>query len=364
MDNIEVIDQVGKGMFNTVFLVKSDNNLFALRRQKIIYSEATSNDPRFSIVRELSFYKWIDDLSVDDSIHFMKMYRYKIYECNFVHEPRIAIPQHEIDLHNKLKKSPHCIDMLVELKDGMLFKLILKKSLTTSQRYSITIQVLYALYLMHRDGYYHGDSHIGNIAYTSCNNDRMIKYTIGDRTYELKSYGYIISFIDYGLVMDTDYVKGNNPYYMIFNIDLANQIGLLMNAPLIFAKNKGKFPQREKLLNVIYTDFKGTYEKMKDILLLLVKGTLLVDELHEIFNNYEGHVIDELGLLAKLDSMGITTFWLNIFVIYKKDIFCKLLSIAYVPNFIDNIDIDYILTNMHNGQYILEHLLKEPHIKN
>ena len=82
---------------------------------------------------------------------------------------------------------------ITDLKDGTLLSIYNKLSL--NEIYSMIIQIIYALYLMHSNDFYHTDLHGGNIMYNKTNN-KSIKIL----NFNLPTFGYIWIIIDYGLI--------------------------------------------------------------------------------------------------------------------------------------------------------------------
>lgn len=67
-------------MFDKVYLVEKNTELFALNRQNVLID-------KHEISRELDFYQWIDSNSTSNQKFFMKLFDYLFYKCDFVHEP-------------------------------------------------------------------------------------------------------------------------------------------------------------------------------------------------------------------------------------------------------------------------------------
>lgn len=227
MENLKIIKTLGSGIFGTTYMVKkiSKKKKYALKTQKILKSYITGGT-KYYMWRELRFYLWINKLKKSDQIFFMKMLDYKFYSnCSYTNKK-------QLDAKNKIVKklinSKHCLDLLLDLKDGTLndlFKLSKRKLLSTKsvskegitnnkskpilsqkQFYSMIIQITYICYLLNKSGYIHNDLHSGNIAFKKIPYNKKLSININDNKYKIKSYGYQWSIIDYGLILHKKFI--------------------------------------------------------------------------------------------------------------------------------------------------------------
>ena len=365
MQNITIIKEIGTGMFNTVYLVEKNGQKYALRRQKILASEIKANKYDSQISREFSFYRQINKFNSIDQLFFTKLYDTLIYKCQFIHKPKhVHNDSAWQKKYHELSESPYCVDMLVGLKDGMLWELIIddvndnnNNNLTVGQKYSIIIQILYALHLMHAHGYSHGDAHVGNIAYIKCEFDKLITIILDKTEYQIPTFGYIISLIDYGEISHKKFgLTTSQEIYTTYNLDIFSQIQLLLNFPLIFIKNKSiKYPQRDKLLHTIFTQYYDIFIKMKNFLISVYHCDR---QIVQIFDNYEKKLINEEKVVAFLKERMLLHPFFNLFVLYKKRDFCQMINIDFVPNFIDDNHIELVLLNTFNQVPVMEFLIK------
>lgn len=356
MEDITIIKKIGSGMFATVYLAEKDNKKYALKRQKILYAHMSEKNYKNSISKEANFYNWINKLNDFDQIHFMKLHEVKFHKCIFVHEPTHLHNDPEWQKkYKELNESPYCVDMLVDLKDGMLWELIINENLSMQQKYSIVIQILYAINLMHIAGYHHGDLHVGNIAYDVCDFDKSITIVLNDVEYQLPTFGHIISIIDYGDVMHNKFYPNEKEIkFMQLNLDIFSQIQLLLNFPLIFIKDKSlAYPQREKLLKYIFEEHYDIFIKMKCFFLSIYNCK---PEYHKFFHDYENSLIDEKEFIINLKNDMLVHPFFNLFPLYAKKIFCDMLKINFVPNFIENYHIELILLNTFNQTPVIKFL--------
>ena len=210
MEDIKILYVLGSGMFGTTYMIeKNDGNKtkkkYALKRQKILKSFITGKT-KYYLWREIYFYSWINKLTNDDQKFFMKMFDYKFYSnCNYVNDNYLH-KYFNNKLIKKFAKSKHCLDLLLDLKDGSVNDLLRSNKLSNKQIYSMAIQLTYICLLLKNSGYSHNDLHYGNIAYIKVPNDSLIKITIDNKQYKFKSYGYQFSAIDYGLILHKKYI--------------------------------------------------------------------------------------------------------------------------------------------------------------
>ena len=107
MDNkIIILKELGKGVYGTTYKVTKDDKIYALKKQKILDSDA-KKDISKSIWREIEFYKWVRKLKSNQQHFFTILYDYTINNtCNFKQD-RIYV-DNNIKLFNFLfSKSPH-----------------------------------------------------------------------------------------------------------------------------------------------------------------------------------------------------------------------------------------------------------------
>jgi serine/threonine protein kinase len=179
---------LGKGVFATTYLVKKGNTKYALKVQK--YSDFNKDN----IKTELEFVdvakKYPDQFMVLEEHWFVEKCKENVGLDN------IKYP--EIKKH---KKSNLCINLLYSLKDGTLdnFKGIFNNDILNS----FIIQMVFIFYLLEKNNFYHQDIHLGNIGYTKTN-----KKTIKIFGFDIPTYGYIFSLIDYGSMTRTVPYKG------------------------------------------------------------------------------------------------------------------------------------------------------------
>ena len=227
MDNIKIIKELGKGLYGTTYKIVKNNKYFALKRQKILKS-FIKKGTKYPLWREINFYSWISKQK--NKSFFMQLYDYKFYSNCYLTD---------ITKEDKLSKSKHCLDLLLDLKDGSL-RLIIDK-LTNKQKISLVIQVLYIINKIREAGYTHNDLHMGNIAYVKVDKSDIIK------DLKIKSYGYQFSIIDYGMILNNKFElnskdKKKHKNNLKYDGDLSKFfIYTLLNIKFAIKKSKDKF---------------------------------------------------------------------------------------------------------------------------
>ena len=281
----------------------------------------------------------------------MKLYDYQIIKCNYVHKPKKIV---DIKLYNKLKKSPYCIEMLLDIKDYTLNELLNKKKLEYNQRISIVIQCLYIFYLMHNSGYYHRDTHSRNIMVTECEYNKIIKIIINNKSYKINTYGYIVSLIDYGMVNHKKFIKNKND--LLFDIEHNMDLFLFIDTCLI-NDEKNIFPYIKNIKHNPYLFLKKLYDE-DYIEYLLTKNQYLglwndID-LIDWFNKFENDNLSKNNYFYK----GIAYEMMQLLCINNRNVFCEIFNIPHFELFIDNDIVQMIKLNLNNEEKTLIYLLK------
>jgi broad specificity phosphatase PhoE len=244
-NKIKIIKSLGKGTNGETFLIELDNQQYALKKQKILESEKDMFDD------EIKFFEWIKKLNANQKKFFMQLYHYRIdNDCKFDFIPiRGNIDKEHI-------KSNLCFDMILELKQNTLDKIINK--LSKQQIISAFIQISFAVFLMQKSEYYHFDSKTDNIAYNKTNNDEINIGNFG----KIKTFGYQYSLIDYGSVLQKEFKLDEYDKKMLeaqkyFNGDIMNMIDYIL------LKNEEIFSQIQE--NKIHLKTKEAHELFMNI---------------------------------------------------------------------------------------------------
>jgi len=250
---------LGYGMYGTVYQIVYRGKKCAMKIEHILESDIKKNI-HSPVWREIDFAKKLGNKYPD---FFLKLHNYEIIEsCSHKQKFSYNITLFSPEKRKKIidtNKSPYCIKKVYSLVDYSLDKIIHKLSI--KQLYSMLIQVSYAVYLLHKYKYTHGDLHAGNIG-VSRTKQKFIK--IGEK--KVPTFGFKYKIIDYGTILHRRYKldgeeKKNYEYY------LKNEYRVIRN--LIFEDKFYQYLQK-KSINVfsINDDFKNSDEnaKLKEII--------------------------------------------------------------------------------------------------
>lgn len=335
MDKIIILKEIDNRPNIIVLLVSINNHEYILERHKL-FPNYQNKPTDFFVWRKISFFERINKLDITDSIFFTKMISYTVHTYNSENIPKL-MPKNKTN--KELDISPFYIDIISESKDGTVDTLINTSKLTIKQKYSIVIQSLYIIYLMHLDGYQHRNIKLSNIHYTRCAYDKILEIKIFDsmdltksaQLFQIKSYGYIISFGDYNRVTNdsfelSDKIKNSHNFFKKYNVDTSFLIDVLL-----LNNNMLKYVRRTQDNPLTHTD----------ILRIIAKKYLEeYNEIKKIFSNIYGNDTDQF----EVDFVQYEIIIL--FEIFYKKEFCDILGIDFVPNFINNEHIELIKFNL------------------
>ena len=229
-DKIEIGKKLGSGAWGDVFLADYNGNKYALKKEKILPRFVTT----FSDSMEMKFYRYINKLPKNEQKYFIKLYGWRIYKCDYIHEIPIFLLERAKDpkwakLIEKYKKSPYCAEYLLEYGGKSLMNMIDKimergEKINIQKMRNITYQVLRAIQIAHKGKFALIDVHAGNV------------------TIENGS----IKMVDYGDVGEL-FPKNDNR-------DVLNVIEMMSNAAYLFKRIdllKRKAPNRIKYIEFI-----------------------------------------------------------------------------------------------------------------
>ena len=260
LSKIKVIKKLGAGMLGTVYLINYDNNIYAMKVQKIFEEEKTKNI-KFPIWRELLFYNDVNKMPLESQKFFCKLYGYKIIEdCKHVQIRPKVFPNKKL-FFNKINQSDICIILIIDYKGSNNLYDFLQNNIPKKQVYSILLQVCKIILILSDLKYSHNDLHAGNI---------MIHST-KDKTFEIMKhkipyYGLQLVAIDYGNVT---YNEDDESYYFLELTEWLFYI--LQNKPKL-EKNcriqKKKYPYEKeypiKYIDFIWQNILSKHEKIID----------------------------------------------------------------------------------------------------
>ena len=258
-NNIKLNKIIGYGVNAITYKIKIKGKYYVYRREKILSEDLdifkdieqdnlasllnkTSND----LIRNIYFNKFINTL---DTNHFLILETYKFKKADY----KVPLEDKNKHIswmvkHNKtVNDSNYSFDIITDLKDGTLNDIY--NILTKHEVYSLIIQIIYALHLMHTNDFTHNDVHTKNICYkkTKTKNIKILGLSI-------PTYGYIFSLIDYGLVDSLKFENGNM-YETVVNKNAYrdNLMFLTVGIFNIYFKKKKEYSVNDKILYLINT---------------------------------------------------------------------------------------------------------------
>ena len=270
--------EINKGRNGTVFRVTKGSKIYALKKQKIpedialelnlkFKNKITISDTTNNYLREIYFNKFINKKSKK---HFAVLYKYKIEESDFQHvlnDSYLNIKPDRKEKNDNNNKSKYTLTYLYDIKDGDLDSIF--KILNRNQFISMLIQILYALYLMHINDFFHNDISLKNICYKKTE----LPY-IKIFNFKIPTYGYIYSLIDFTSVTSINFKYDDSKLLSMYltNNSLNDNISLI-----VFLLNNDNFVD---FLNKSIKNRINDFKKYNNILL----NKKIYDEDIEYFN--------------------------------------------------------------------------------
>jgi hypothetical protein len=270
----EILEELGHGMFGTVYKIKYKNKYFAMKIEHILDEDKTK-DLSSPIWREIDF---IEKFAKKHKDQFMQMYYYDFIDsCD--HEQKYSVDLKNFEKYHrdkliKLSKSNTCIRKIYELVDGNVKDIISK--LSVQQIYSFIIQISIIVKILEKGGYIHGDFHSGNIGYIKTEKE-YIKYG----KLKIPTFGYIFKAIDLGSVLHKRYKLSSRDkiwFKDLFKKELISCLGTSLintdqywnyvednNIKLSLKKDMQKFKKSDlyKLINLQFSDIVDTDNKFR-----------------------------------------------------------------------------------------------------
>ncbi len=212
-DKVKIIKKLGAGIYGTTYLAKYNKNQYALKIQHIFKSSINKNYKN-EMWREFSLYKYISKMKKEDQIFFTNFYDYKIYNnCDHKQERKIHKDHPAYKKLLELDKSPWCLKYLTEYKGNTTLNDFLESGkMTSKMSLSFCLQIAKIVTLLYKGGYSHNDLHPGNIMV----NKTKIKY-FSYNNKKIPTYGYLLSAIDYGEVLNKKFgikYKNYNSFFL------------------------------------------------------------------------------------------------------------------------------------------------------
>jgi hypothetical protein len=319
---MEIIKELGYGMFGTTYKIKENGEYYALKIEHILETELEESlkSPQW---REIKFANHMNSLYKDQ---FIKLYSYNIVD-NCEHKQKYTIDMKHIDKYfqnkiKKLAKSKYCIEKKYELIDGTIKQII--SNLNSKEKYSILAQIAIIIKIMEKYKYIHGDFHSDNIGYIKT--DKKFINIFG---YKIPTYGYIIKAIDYGSVLHNSFqmTKKEKQYY---KKNLYTEFISIINSVMIDRTNFFDYTDansirliynkdKEKILNSKLKNLLSKYTNNPDIIFMLA-DILFPNEFQKIIlgNKYN----ENIEVINYYDSIDFIYFAENKFNLDKIIKYC------------------------------------------
>lgn len=195
MQKYKIQKELGKGMWGTTYLVKEEKTgkKYALKIEKVLSGDLPEETNSY-IWKEINFFK---NFTSKHPKNFITLKEYWFDDtCDHKQKHSIDPSMFGKEMQKLIKetaKSKYCCIKVMSLVDGSLENIM--ESLSYQQLYSMMCQMLWAVSLMHSNGYIHGDLHSGNVGYI-----KTEEKTVKCFTYNIPTYGYRFLPIDYGNV--------------------------------------------------------------------------------------------------------------------------------------------------------------------
>lgn len=315
-----------------------NGNKYVLKRQKIseeMYKDKSTKNP---IMRELELYKWIDTLNKSDSMFFASLEHFELKTCEFNFIPIRG------KLSDEVLNSNYCAEFIISKKDGIVDNIY--NDMTNDEITSCFVQCLYALYLMHKDGFYYMDTKSDNVFWNHTNYDTIKLGKLG----KIKTFGKQYGLIDYGNIINMKFDR-NNIEDIFFSdpkkrkLFLGNDIYLLVDYLLLNIMNVCQFIENDKIgfnrrdiLKILKYIFKYNKEKYINVMnfckdILKISDIYDLDEFLKSDEKYEVFTKDFL-------LRGYAYEVIQMFHIKYKDTFYNILNKLYNVNIENNFVFD------------------------
>lgn len=209
----KIIKELGYGFYGTVFLVEKKGKKYALKIEHILPSHL-KKDLSSPTWREIDFSKNLANKNPDQ---FMQLLEYDfIDKCKLVQKyPSDVVPKNMYFNLKNLKESPYCSIKIYNYIDYTINSFPFQ---SLKEYYSILIQLVYAVYLMHKNGYVHLDLHSGNIGIIKT--DKKYLKIFGKK---VPTFGNLLQIIDFGRVLHKKY-KMNKKEKNLYKLALKKEV--------------------------------------------------------------------------------------------------------------------------------------------
>jgi len=202
IDKVKILKELGHGIMGTVYLVSYKKKNYALKIEHIL--EEDVKDKTSPVWNEIYFAKKLANKYPEQ---FMSLLGYDFIDnCDLKQEYPVDIsifPESKQNFLKKIASSPFCVRKIYSLVDTTLDKIKIK---SLEERYSMIIQLLHIIHLMHSKNYVHADFHPGNVGVI-----KTKKKFINIMGHKIPTYGRIFQAIDYGGVLNKNTMDPKRP---------------------------------------------------------------------------------------------------------------------------------------------------------
>ena len=191
-----IVNKIACGYFACVYLVRYEDqdenfgNVYAMRVSR--YPANKIKEKHNSITNELEFMKF-----ASSHPQFFALLKFKPWferDYKMVDNPVI----HSMPDKPAYNKSPFTLFQIYEYVGDVWINCV--RSLNRAARITSLIQIFYAVMLMNNAGYRHRDLNPGNITIRQVEADMTTDMQLGGTTIKCKTYGWMISLIDFGSI--------------------------------------------------------------------------------------------------------------------------------------------------------------------
>lgn len=280
IDNFELKNKLGSGMFGTVYLAtyKNRKKNYAIKIEKIAKDNIKYNI-NTQDWREIEFSIKFANKYPDQ---FITLYTFDVVDdCKHIQEyANNKIPQHLpqniITRLEEKQSSKYCIRKVYSLLDTSLGSII--DTLKPENFYSLIAQISYCVFLMHKHGYTHNDLHSQNIGVLYVNKNKKIKID----KYKIPTFGYQFKAIDFGNVLNSKY-KLDKDDKKKYKFNMKNELLKILSRLVAFESSDLKI--KRKLINREH--YPLVYEK-------IIKHPLFKKIKKLVFHKEDGYIIFQI----------------------------------------------------------------------
>lgn len=304
LNQVKLNKKIGEGLLGSVYLANAKNNNkkeYAIKIEPILASEIKQNY-RYSFWREVEFANTMSKYP----LHFMKLYDYKItkdddYKIKLDKKKILHSSISEKNYYKRLLNSEYRVVKLYSFVDTTLNKVL--KSWKVFDKvlfYDLFIQIVYAIYLMDKEGYVHRDLHFKNIGINFTQ-----KKTLNIFGKKIPTHGMCVVILDYGEVLHKKYIlSGSEKQIIAYENDLFVVLNFVYDFEdfiKYYQKELGSIEYRSPVkINAKYEKLLNDY--IKNLSIDKTRKDWLMSILFKIvyFHQYERDILDG----AKVNDEG------------------------------------------------------------